>query len=691
MRQRTLIFFVFLLSFTLFSFSVSAQDAEQLYQSALYEEEVTGNLEKAIALYNKVLEGSKDESLAAKAQLQIGFCYEKLGKTEAIKAYELVLEKYAGQKEQAATARARLAELKTDAPAGPSIVNLDFDIPGYSMEPIELSPDGTKMLGVEMLKGQNIVVRHLGTNKIDFITNYEWLKEYHWTYHPIWSPDGKEILYFASLVDKSKRKIANSLRISDLKAQTRVLFECGTDLAAPNAWLPDGSAVVVIKGRPDNSQPQELGLVPSQGGEFKKLVTLQGFAQNVGRSRTTACVSPDGRFIAFTDIPPGEKSDIFVTSTDGKTSWPLLEHPAEQKYPRWSPDGKHVVFISMRHGNWALWGVPVKEGKAVGDPFIVREGMADALLGNWTHNGLASWNWLRMNDIFLMEVDPTTGEPTTEPKQIEYIPTGSNLYPTWSPDGNSLAFLRIDNNSGTLFVVVIQNDGEKVQEYKVPTGYGSGYLRWMPDGKGIGMNSYNEKKQKFLLSRKFDSEKWETTLIPVVAEQGWTKFEWSGSGKAFMYAKAGVGIVEHDLETGEERTVYTPKSKGPMNFRWLKCSKDYKWLAFTEFNTKIVAVNLETGESHVVGKKIGFPSWSPDGQKILARRGWSPKGPKQSLFIIPSSGGDVKEIDLSQSLSKDSEIDTSDWSPDGKQVVFVLKQNQSDALLYKNIIPKDKK
>ncbi len=66
------------------SFSVSEgseqQSAEKYLQSGLYKEEVNGNIEEAIAIYQKVIKDfPEDRKVAAKAQLHIALCYEKLG------------------------------------------------------------------------------------------------------------------------------------------------------------------------------------------------------------------------------------------------------------------------------------------------------------------------------------------------------------------------------------------------------------------------------------------------------------------------------------------------------------------------------------------------------------------------------------------------------------------------------------
>ncbi len=90
--------------------------AEVLFQSARSKELVSGELEQAIDLYKKIVASyGSNRPVAAKALLQMGRCYEKLGKDEARKAYERLVRDYAGQSEQAKLARARLAALRKAA------------------------------------------------------------------------------------------------------------------------------------------------------------------------------------------------------------------------------------------------------------------------------------------------------------------------------------------------------------------------------------------------------------------------------------------------------------------------------------------------------------------------------------------------------------------------------------------------
>jgi len=685
----------------LFSISDSQQTAGELFEKALFLEEARGELQEAIDLYKQIVDRySEDRETAAKAQLHIGICYEKLGKTEAIKAYELVLERFSEQKEQTATALSRLAELKkkiklkTEFPGGLTVTKTRF----FMNEPFELSPDGTKMVGVHISPegGQNVVVSHLETGQREYITHHQWMDEndeymdeYYWTYNPVWSPDGKEIAYLASYHSRIG-KSDNNLSVSSLDGQTRILIRSKTDWYTPYAWMPDGASILTIKGDADNNQ--ELGLVPSKGGEFTKLISLQGQVETYGRSSPTACVSPDGRFVVYTDIPQGEEKELFITTSEGKTPWPLAPNPAVDRMPRWSPDGKHIIFLSNRHGNWALWGVAVDGGKP-GAPFLIRDGMGNNMFGNWTVHGLVSWNWVQIRDIFLLDVNPVTGEPVGKPRQIDYMPAGSNTLPAFAPQGGRLAFLRNDTGAGTGYLIVTQGDKGSEQEFEMPQGFRPMMIRWMPDGNGIGIYGNH-----IFLSLSFDKGSWETNSIPDI--EGWRPLNFAGSAETILYGKNGLvedgaGIFERNLKTGEERLVYKPKVGGEVDFMLLECSKDYKKLAFLESGTKLIVIDLEKGENselaEVTAGSLLFASWSPDGQRLMSAGTLNPEQDSRSLLVFSLSDGSIEEYDLSKDLPGDGEIILPDWSADGTQVAFVLMHNQGEHLIYTNIIPEARK
>ncbi len=172
-----------------------------LLGAALHLEEVEADLEAAIAKYEEILAGAAtDRATAGRALLQIGVCYEKLGRAGARSIYERVVREYAEQVETAATASRLLLALTEPplpdaAPAPPmsGVVLRQINLDGLEKPPwvARLSPDGGKFL-YRSTDGApyRLVVRDLGSGEdrtlIEDIGNTNAFE---------WSPDGTKVAY----------------------------------------------------------------------------------------------------------------------------------------------------------------------------------------------------------------------------------------------------------------------------------------------------------------------------------------------------------------------------------------------------------------------------------------------------------------------------------------------------------------
>jgi Tol biopolymer transport system component len=685
----TTVFLIAILA-ALLSLAGSARQVDDpgvLLRAAIEKEEVDGDLQGAIDLYKQIIANhGRNHAIAAKAQLHIGICFEKLGKSEAIKAYELVLKNYAGQAKQVAAARARLAALRTEMPGGLTVTKIESPEGHYDFQ--SLSPDGTKMAVVVFDEGQNIAVLDLVTKRIEKVTHLDWSSFV--TYNAIWSPDGKKIAYKQWLGSDS------SLMVTTLDGKAKPILSVEKGSPWLYDWLPDGSAVVAsLKEDKDTN----LGLVPATGGSFKALHLLEG-------NSPSADASPDGRHIVFADGPKRDAQNIYCIGTDGQSLQVLTDHAANDIQPHWSPDGKYVVFLSFRSGSKALWGVSVKNGKPAGDPFIIQEMGQGTDLLNWTARGLAYSNSIPMWNVHMVPVDPETGEPEGRLEQLDYSPPGRNRGAVWSPDGKYIAFFSADRGGqpGKGNIVIMAVEGGQAREYLIPIdtfrlNWMMG-LRWMPDSSGLGFFEPDEKgATMFRLTQA--SEKWETWKIP---QQGYSRIEWSPSGKAFLYWSHGKGLVEHNLETGEERFIFRAENEKNIISvtRDLRFSRDYKKLAIHRTDVKFENNKLETvGEkimildmSTVQARTIDledlinlswWSAWSPDGQNLAVLNRVEDK--PSEMFIVPSQGGTPNKVELTGSPIKGRFLIT-DWSPDGKHIAFETRRSTNEIFMMKNIIPK---
>ena len=71
--------------------------------------------------------------------------------------------------------------------------------------------------------------------------------------------------------------------------------------------------------------------------------------------------SPEGALVYGRG--PDDARDLYVVPVAGGTPRQLTSHPANDGLPRWSADGRSVVFTSERSGNWQLWRVPAEGGE----------------------------------------------------------------------------------------------------------------------------------------------------------------------------------------------------------------------------------------------------------------------------------------------------------------------------------------
>ncbi|MBU8870180.1 MAG: tetratricopeptide repeat protein [Gemmatimonadales bacterium] len=682
--------------------SVNAhQEDQKLFQMALSMEREEGNLAEAIRLYQRVIQETEDEVLAAKAQLMIGICHEKLGNTEAQKAYELVIEKYPHQTAQVAAARTRMADLMAKMQSEPFLSHLySKNDDGFYFEAQSLSPDGTKIVGIDFATGQNVVYKDLTTGKLVNITNFEWSNPEHgYTYDPVWSPDGKEIVFdFCGFADE-----VWEIRVADLEGVSRTIYRNESDEAGtiyPCDWFPEGDAILAIHITKANEV--QLGVIPIEGGEFESIyepdLPLDANFIPTAWAYFQVDLSPDGTHVVF-DKAEGDIKKLYVLDIETKKAHGLFDTPASDSQPFWSPDGKHIAFLSDRAGSKTLWAVSVDEsGSPEGKPVLMRDSMEHAKLGNWNAQGITYSNLVSMRDIYTMPVDPRTGAPAGKPQQLDFRPTGFNFYPAYSPDGTSLAFVSKPQEEPPLRNVhIVPVSGGEGRSFRIPSKNhwaAPQDFAWLPDGSGVSFTGetssetpgWEDGSVPFRFFRlQIDTGMWQTYALQ---GEKWGRAEWRGDGQAFYYVHVSpdhqtVEISERDLQTGTDRVI--TEEGGPL----LKCSRDYKTFA-TNSDGKIKIVDPQTGEilkelDNLGLPPLGRPSWSPDGENLLS---WGPQ--KNSYNVISCADGTSQNFDISESLPEGT-AGAFDWSPQGDQVAFTFRFLKVDTYLISNLIPEDKK
>jgi Tol biopolymer transport system component len=691
------------LSMILFrSAALSQQTAGELFEKALYIEEGQGDLLKAIGIYQDILKrfpGSRD--VAAKAQLHIGLCFEKLGLTEAEKAYQKVIADYPDRLEEVKTAKEKLSVILKIQPGaggvgkGPS-VRLIWS--GPEAESVgRVSPDGRFLSFVEQ-ETANLCIKEIASGKTTVVTKKEpWGKSYEFALDSCWSPDGKKLVYGWFNKDNFIE-----LRTADTDgSNVRVLYQQKNEMAFPAAWSPDGAAIAVgLASLAKNSYTSySLGLVSVADGSLKILKTPNLLKTAPGKT----VFSADGRFMII-DLPQSEsdpKHDIFAISTDGREEKRIAEHPAADAVLGWIPGSNELLFMSDRTGTNDAWIVGFAAGETRGEPRLVWRDLGRAEPLGLSRDG--SFFYRRgseMTDIAIASIDLEKRALVEPPKTLSLPLIGASFQPQWSPDGKSLVFVSDrTGRPGGQTAQILQIRSTETGEIRTVTTNLRSIRRpcWSPDGRSVFIVGNDGKT--FLAIYQIHVQTGQTTFL-VDSEMGANiKFiAPAQDGKSvyytyFEFAKKRCRIMGIDLATKETREIY--RQDAPPDIGGLSVSPDGKNLVFgtldPDASLVLKAIPLPGGPPREIVKSKAFPSgvstayfWSPDGKRILsfvdASKG---KDKKSELWSVSFEGGEARSLGLTIDM-----IPTSvSLHPDGRRLAYAFSRAGTEVWIMENFMP----
>lgn len=281
------------------------------------------------------------------------------------------------------------------------------------------------------------------------------------------------------------------------------------------------SATPLATHSPTGSPPPQVvheGRAQLRLGEPIDLAALSGriatddfedvFAMDVDGSRVVtvagkagpefdAAWSPDGEWLVYRDSTRGinENDEIYIVRSDGTDRRNLTRHPANDWGPDWSPDGSTIVFNSDRDGGLIRGYLMDVDGSNlrridvdmwVEYPSFSPDGTSIAFMGALGSN----------YEIFV--ADLATG--ATE--QLTHSP-GHDGWPAWSPDGSAVAFTTVrddcsfapsdlecwvtDEEDEHHDIWLIDPDGANLRRVTPEFGH---FVAWSPDGRYLLISGY---------------------------------------------------------------------------------------------------------------------------------------------------------------------------------------------------------
>jgi Tol biopolymer transport system component len=322
---------------------------------------------------------------------------------------------------------------------------------------------------------------------------------------PVWSPEG-DMIAFVDKRDKTAQLHIIPVGRDGRPAGEKIAIGAPEGIQAVDylaGWTPDNKIGAVF------AKPLEFGLytVPAEGG--KATVVSHGEYPVVPR------FSPDGKRIFHfnnSDDPNGGWQGLaiaVVPAEGGPVKVLPIETEEKMTIPGWgggnkvSPDGKLIVFSGKTPKDQGLhfhiWTLPVSGGK----PGRLTESPAECtdMFPCWSPDGKSvafvrtrtNKNYAKLfSETNIYIVNRTGGEPrrlTSESAQVAPCPIA------WSPDGKLLAYYSMFENmfepvirGGTINVIPVDG-GEPRVIGKVQGIQVNKELAWSPDSQRIAFNS----------------------------------------------------------------------------------------------------------------------------------------------------------------------------------------------------------
>ncbi len=169
---------------------------------------------------------------------------------------------------------------------------------------------------------------------------------------PSFSPDGKQIVFASNRGGDFGTYDLYAMN-TDGGSNQRQIYSNKSGMSVSPVWSPDGKEIVFANdnGRIGNF---EIFKVEFETGQLEKRLTFSP------RYDEQPAVSPDGNLIAFVSNADGN-SEIYVMNSDGTGLLRITRNEAEDITPRFTSDGKKIIYSNNRSGKFALYEIKISE------------------------------------------------------------------------------------------------------------------------------------------------------------------------------------------------------------------------------------------------------------------------------------------------------------------------------------------
>jgi Tol biopolymer transport system component len=261
---------------------------------------------------------------------------------------------------------------------------------------------------------------------------------------PAWSPDGNEIAF---VTDRDGNREIYVMYVDGSNQRRITNNEC--DDLEPD-WSPDGNNIVFSSDRYGTS---DIYVMNADGNDQVRLTYM-----DTNDERAPAWRYNEDK-ILYHD--PYWDGTIYITNVDGSSQTAL----SSGFDPSWSSDGTKIPFSSNEHGGGLEIYVMNPDGndhhRLTFNGLISREpawSPNDNKIAFSVRKPSASPEEFYTPDLYIIDTDGSSRERLTFDGHLvdmDFWPLMAYLSPTWSPDGNRIAFAR----DGNIWVLILDCKG----------------------------------------------------------------------------------------------------------------------------------------------------------------------------------------------------------------------------------------
>ncbi len=377
--------------------------------------------------------------------------------------------------------------------------------------------------------------------------------------------------------------------------------------------------------------------------------------------------SSDGTWIAYASDEAGNM-DIWKKPVEGGEAVQLTSSPNNESQPAWSSNGRMIAFSSDRDGG-GIFLIPSEGGTSWR---LTSFGAHPS----WSPDGeTLAFDW--GGNIYLI---PYTGG---EPRMI-VSGTSATPHTTWSPDGNRLIFW--DRTKSNVHVYPLERE-ESVPLGLIPTGQEVSGLTLSEDGRELVLSRGPFGGDKNLWRVRLDPNtgKVNGKLFPLLVtptEDIQCAFSPDGSKLVFTASKLERHLWAYPVDPATGLIRGNPERitfKSNLNY-YPELSHDGKKLVWTSHLTNqgvLSTCDLDKREERKVTREWGQMvrevggTFSPDGEQICYS---STLGGSYQLWRLPSLGSIALQLTKTQKPHSDA---LPVWSPDGETLIFYSNRNDN--------------